>query len=218
VLYDYSIPATGWDQPTATGILSDGECMNKQPEITEQTRSNLLEAFWSLYAELRIDQITVKEITARAGYNRGTFYEYFADVRQCLDLIEARSLPRLDELPPMPEDPAPSPDFIESFIKLYKEKFKYYDVLLGDKGDPSFQRRLIDCIKAAIVNSRKLPAFIGTVELDYMLEYILSGMIGIMRYYFHNRPKGSQAEMVAIIYKLMSSDIMQQVRGLHSKL
>ena len=134
------------------------------------------------------------EITARAGYNRGTFYEYFADVRQCLDLIETRSLPRLDDLPPMPEDSAPSPDFIESFIGLYKEKFKYYDVLLGDRGDPSFQRRLIDCIKVAIVNSRKLPAFIGTVELDYMLEYILSGMIGIMRYYFHSRPKGSQGE------------------------
>lgn len=192
--------------------------MDKQPEITEQTRSNLLEAFWSLYAEMRPDQITVKEITARAGYNRSTFYEYFSDVRQCLDLIEARSLPRLDDLPPMPEDSSPSPDFIESFISLYKEKFKYYDVLLGDRGDPSFQRRLIDCIKAAVVNTRKLPAFIGAVELDYMLEYILSGMIGIMRYYFHGNPKGSRAEMVAIIYRLMGSDIMQHVRGLHSNL
>jgi hypothetical protein len=33
--------------------------MNKQPEITEQTRANLLKAFWSLYTEKRIDQITV---------------------------------------------------------------------------------------------------------------------------------------------------------------
>lgn len=192
--------------------------MNKQPEITEQTRSNLLEAFWSLYAEKRIDQITVKEIAARAGYNRGTFYEYFVDVRQCLDLIEARSLPRLDELPPIPGEPAPSADFIKSFIELYREKFRYYDVLLGDRGDPSFQRRLIDCIKAAIINSRKLPEVVGTVELDYLLEYILSGMIGIMRYYFHSRPKGSQAEMVAIIYKLMSGDTMRQVRELHPML
>jgi len=191
--------------------------MNKQPEITEQTRSNLLEAFWSLYTEKRIDQITVKEIAARAGYNRGTFYEYFADVRECLDLIEARSLPRLDELPPMPVDPVPSPDFIESFIRLYKEKFKYYDVLLGDRGDPSFQRRLIDCIKAAIVNSHKLSEVIGTVELDYLLEYILSGMIGIMRYYFHIQPKGSPAEIVAIIYRLMGRNMMQQILGFPQK-
>ena len=187
--------------------------MNKQPAITEQTRSNLLEAFWSLYTEKRIDQITVKEIAARAGYNRGTFYVYFSDVHQCLDLVETRSLPRLDELLPMPGDPVPSADFIESFIMLYQEKFKYYDVLLGDKGDPSFQRRLVDCIKAAIVNSHKLPEVIGTVELDYLLEYILSGMIGIMRYYFHSQPKGLQAEIVTIMYRLMGRNMMQQIPG-----
>jgi len=192
--------------------------MNKQPVITEQTRTNLLEAFWSLYTEKRIDQITVKEITAKAGYNRGTFYEYFSDVHQCLDQIETRSLPRLDELPPMPGSLTPSPDFIESFILMYKEKFKYYDVLLGDQGDPSFQRKLIDCIKAAIVGTCQLPTEVRNIELDYMLEYILSGMIGIMRYYFHSRPKGSQAEMVAIIYKLMSGDTLRQVRELQPML
>jgi AcrR family transcriptional regulator len=188
------------------------EKVNKQPEITEQTRANLLEAFWSLYTEKRIDQITVKEITAKAGYNRGTFYEYFSDVYQCLDHIEIMSLPRLDELPPMPNDQAPTPDFIESFITLYQEKFKYYDVLLGDQGDPSFQRKLIDSIKAAILGSGQLPTTIGAVELDFMLEYILSGMIGIMRYFFHNQPKGSQAEMVAIMYRIIGGDMLQQIR------
>ncbi len=186
--------------------------MKRQPAITEQTRSNLLEAFWSLYAEKRIDQITVKEIAARAGYNRGTFYEYFSDVRQCLDLVETRSLPRLDELPPMPGDPTSSPDFVESFIALYRDKFKYYDVLLGDKGDPSFQRKLIDSIKAAIVGIGRPPTAMGAMELDYALEYILSGMIGILRYYFHCTPKGSQAEMLAIVYRLMSGDMMLQIR------
>lgn len=186
--------------------------MNKQPGITEQTRTNLLEAFWSLYTEKRIDQITVKEIAARAGYNRGTFYEYFSDVRQCLDLVETRSLPRLDELPPMPGSPTLAPDFIEPFIMLYQDKFKYYDILLGDKGDPSFHRKLIDSIKAAIVDTGQPSAAIGAVELDYMLEYILSGMIGIMRYYFHGQPKGSRAEMLAIVYRLMSGDMMLQIR------
>jgi len=188
------------------------DAMNKQPEITGQTKANLLEAFWSLYAEKRIDQITVKEIAARAGYNRGTFYVYFSDVYQCLDHIETLALPRFDELPPMPGNQTPTPDFIESFISLYQEKFKYYDVLLGNRGDPSFQRRLIDSIKAAVVGTVRLPAEIGTVELDFMLEYILSGMIGMMRYYFHSKPKGSQAEIVAIIYRLMGGDMMHQLR------
>ncbi len=186
--------------------------MNKQPEITEQTKANLLTAFWALFAEKRIDQITVKEITAKAGYNRGTFYEYFTDTSQCLEHIERMSLPRFDELPPLPDGQAPTPLFIESFIKLYQEKFNYYDVLLGDRGDPSFQRKLIDSIKAAIVDTARLPAAIEAVELDLMLEYVLSGMIGIMRYYFHTRPKGSQAEMLAIMYRIMGGDMMRQIR------
>ena len=54
--------------------------MKKQPQITAQTKQNLIEAFWSLYCEQRIEKITVKDITNKAGYNRGTFYEYFTDV------------------------------------------------------------------------------------------------------------------------------------------
>ena len=75
--------------------------MRKQPQITAQTRENLIEAFWSLYCENRIETITVKEISNRAGYNRGTFYEYFSDVYDVLGEIEKSLIPSLDELPPV---------------------------------------------------------------------------------------------------------------------
>ena len=74
--------------------------MNKQPEVTAQTKQNLIDAFWSLYCEKRIEKITVKEITQMAGYNRGTFYEYFTDVYDVLDQIELSLVPTLNELPP----------------------------------------------------------------------------------------------------------------------
>jgi AcrR family transcriptional regulator len=188
------------------------DMMNKQPEITDQTRANLLEAFWSLYSEKPIDQITVKEVAAKAGYNRGTFYAYFTDLRQCLDHIETISLPRFDELPPMPGGPAPSGDFMETFIDLYRGKFKYFDVLLGPRGDPRFQRKLIDSIKTAIVDSGALPAGTDDLEADLMLEYMLSGMIGILRYYFHTKPCKTQAEVAAIMYRNMDNEFMNRIR------
>jgi len=185
--------------------------MNKQPELTDQTRANLLEAFWSLYAERRIDQITVKEIAAKAGYNRGTFYEYFSDVYQCLNEIENMSLPRFDELPPMPGGLAPTADFFETFVTLYQLKFRYYDVLLGERGDPAFQRKLIDSIKSAVIGTGRVPADIEALELDLMLEYVLSGMIGIMRYYFHTQPRVSHAGMMAIMYRIMDGDYLNRL-------
>lgn len=185
--------------------------MNKKPEITDQTRANLLEAFWMLYTEKRIDRITVKEIAQRAGYNRGTFYEYFDDVYQCLDQIEELALPRFDELPPVPGQ-YPAPDLFESFIMLYREKYRYYDVLLGERGDPSFQRRLIDSIKATILDAGGGFPSINRVELDYFLEYMLSGMTGILRYYFHSHPEGTQAEMMALVYRMMEGDLFATIR------
>ena len=48
--------------------------MNKQPEITAQTKQNFVDAFWELYKKYSIEKITVKQITDKAGYNRATFY------------------------------------------------------------------------------------------------------------------------------------------------
>jgi len=186
--------------------------MNKQPEITDQTKANLLESFWSLYTEKRIEQITVKEITARAGYNRGTFYVYFNNVYQCLEHIANLALLRIDELPPMPGGTPPTLDLFESFINQYHEKYKYYDVLLGERGDPSFQRKLIESIKKTILNDIKFQSSSDRMEIDYSLEYILSGMVGIMRHYFHGHPERSRAEMMAIMYKIMNGDMLQRIR------
>ena len=72
--------------------------MKKQPQITEQTRANLRQAFWSLYAERPIERIPVREICERAGYNRATFYLYYHDVYEVLAEVEDLILDGLGSL------------------------------------------------------------------------------------------------------------------------
>lgn len=74
-----------------------GKRMNKHAS----THQSLIDAFWELYTQKRIDKITVREITAKAGCNRGTFYEYFLDVYDVLEQIENGLIPEIDELPPL---------------------------------------------------------------------------------------------------------------------
>lgn len=62
--------------------------MNKQPEITEQTRKNIVMAFCRLYEEKPIEKISVKDVIALAGYNRSTFYEYFTDNMHFLNSLK----------------------------------------------------------------------------------------------------------------------------------
>ncbi len=62
--------------------------MNKQPEVTDATREAFIDAFCALALEKPIGNITIREITAAAGYNRTTFYRYFTDVYTLLDYVE----------------------------------------------------------------------------------------------------------------------------------
>jgi len=62
--------------------------MKKQPEITERTKAILTDAFWQLYCQKDIHNISVKEITDKGGFNRSTFYQYFTDVYDVLNQIE----------------------------------------------------------------------------------------------------------------------------------
>jgi AcrR family transcriptional regulator len=203
-------------QPTIFNEMSEKESgrkiMNKQTPTTERTKQNIVEAFLVLYKTKRIEKITVREITHQAGYNRGTFYEYFRDVYDVLEYIQTQSLPTLGELPPFIAREDDSTPFITAFMNLFREKYKYYDVLLGDNGDPAFQRKLKNSLKASLIPAISKKSSVNMVEIDLMLEYILSGLIAILIYTFQNKPDLSEEQLVSMIYGLMKGDMLEKLQ------
>lgn len=185
--------------------------MNKQPGITAQTRQNLIDAFWSLYCEKRIEKITVKEVAQKAGYNRGTFYEYFIDVYDVLEQIEQSLIPSIDELPPiaMPDKNMGMP--LDMFMKLYEKNSKYYSVLLGDKGDPAFATKLKNSTKPALKQAFSQNSDLDPIEFDFILEYVLSAMIGIMSYWFRQDKVMPAENLIALMYDLMENGVTKRL-------
>lgn len=182
--------------------------MNKQPEITARTRQNMIDAFWSLYCEKRIEQITVREVASRAGYNRGTFYEYFIDVYDVLNQLEDSLVPKEAELPPTTVlDVEMS---LDVFIKLYEQKGKYYSVLLGDNGDPAFSKKLKASVKP-IVMELIINKHLDRVELDYIVEYMLSSMICILDYWFRNQKSLPAEKLIQLMYDIMENGVMKRL-------
>ena len=185
--------------------------MNKITEVTSQTKQNIIDAFWEIYCEKRIEEITVKEITNRAGYNRGTFYEYFSDVFDVLDDIENSLIPSLSELPPVS---TPSGSFgmpIEAFLTIWEQNAKYYSVLLGDKGDPAFASRLKNSIKPIIMKSLEDIPDTDIEDMEYILEYTLSAMIGVMSYWFTKEDKSYRDRLFKLIHTLMEDGVMKHL-------
>ncbi len=192
--------------------------MKKKPEVTAQTRQNLIDAFWTLYCEKRIEKITIKEITQKAGYNRGTFYEYFTDVYDVLESIESSLIPTLDELPPVSTTTGTLGMPLDMFLKLYKQNNQYYSVLLGDNGDPAFASKLKNSIKPTIMEVFVGKNDVNQKELDYILEYTLSAMIGIMSYWFKQQTDDITSDkLFELIYRLMEQGVMKQLPFMSSE-
>ena len=183
--------------------------MNKQPKVTAQTKQNLIDAFWSLYCEKRIEKITVKEISQRAGYNRGTFYEYFSDVYDVLSQIEQSLVPTLNELPPTTLEHMDMP--FDMFLKIYEQNYKYYSVLFGDNGDPAFISKIKNSIKPLIMKSISKKVDKNDIELDFILEYILSAMIGILSYWFRMNKVLPAEDLIALMYQLMDNEVINKL-------
>jgi AcrR family transcriptional regulator len=185
--------------------------MKKQAEVTAQTKQNLIDAFWSLYCEKRIEKITVKEITQRAGYNRGTFYEYFTDVYDILDQIEQSLVPSLDELPPTTKPDHTTDMSFDIFLKLYEQNGKYYSVLLGDHGDPAFASKMKNSIKPLLIQVMAEKVDRNDIELDFILEYILSAMIGIVSYWFRMNKVLPAEDLIVLMYQLMDNEVINKL-------
>lgn len=183
--------------------------MNKRMENVTQTKQNIIDAFWELYREKRIEKITVKEITNKAGYNRGTFYEYFKDVYDVLDYIEQSVIPDIDELPPIKMKDMNIGMPIDVFLQIFEKNSKYYSVLLGDKGDPAFASKLKNYVKPLLKQILTDYHDIDSIEMDFILEYVLSGMIGIMSYWFKKDKVLSAKELMSIIHNLMEDGVLK---------
>ena len=158
--------------------------MKKQPQVTEQTRANLRQAFWELYAEKPVEKISVREITDRAGYNRATFYLYYHDVYELLDEIESTVLGNIERLVNerlLKGEKLEFSQHMSLILRLAQRSRDYTRVLLGPHGDPAFSDRLKEIISPLVDRF-----FLPEAELDeqarrVVREFYLSGILAIIR-------------------------------------
>ncbi len=185
--------------------------MIKQPEITMQTRKNLADAFWQIYCEKRIEKITVKEITTKAGYNRSTFYEYYTDVYDVLEQIEVSVLPDIEKHKKM--IPNGSMQFpLKHLVEVYNKNKQFFIVLLGKNGDPAFQEKMKNTYKDLVRPMVQLYEP-DDYKLECSLEYAMSAIIGVMTYCFTREEQPDIEKTVVLLNDFMNNGVI----GLLSK-
>ncbi len=157
---------------------------------SKETKERFKKAFFALYAEKKIEKITIKEVAELAGFNRGTFYLYYKSI---YDLLQKSEKELLDDFAKMLDlnvkfyfGLIDAPD--ESMLSNSIEHTEYIRILNSENGDPRFKSRMKNIIKDAY---RKHINQNNTVvsKVEYLLEYVVEANMSIFQYWFMNRDK-----------------------------
>lgn len=192
--------------------------MRKRPERTEQTKADLKEAFWRLYATHPIEKITVGQVCELAGYNRGTFYLHFQDLHALRSEIEETVLAGMTEcveacMRRLREDSGKLSCIAacKDVVVYYERNKSYITVLLGESGDASFVYRLKENLKPLW---REYVVGAGSerseAEIDLLLEYTLAGTLFMISRWLSDPGSTSARELAHLVYDFSIKDVRRR--------
>lgn len=181
--------------------------MNKRPEVVARTRENFLQAFWKLYKEKGIERISVSELVKKAGYNRSTFYEYYTNLRDLLDIIEDSLLEEIkrqiiDHL----DNDVNDEEAIRLLATLYRQKGEYLSVLLSENGDPRFEKKIKDIMRPQMVRIYDLNG--NGLRTEYIIEMGMSSIIGTLTHWFNKGMDLPAEELAALLHTMIMPAII----------
>lgn len=174
-----------------------------------ETKERFKKAFFTLYADRKIETITIKEVADLAGFNRGTFYLYYKSIYDLLQKTEQELL----------EDFAKR---VEFHIKLYYNDISdpndkifqemqdnflkngdYFRVLNGENGDPRFKAKMKNIVKDAYRKHLNIESGKRVSKFEYLLEYLVEANTSIIQYWLENREKDNPRVTIKDVGEIM---------------
>lgn len=177
-------------------------------------KAEFLTAFWKLYERNEIEKISIRELCQTAGYNRTTFYVYYDDIYDLLDkAIESIFLPIREEIIRRIDfsRALQVSAFGEIFLQALRKEdthiellFKrHHYLLLGEKQKKEWM---------ALLREKYSGREVDFSFLEYVLEYQLSAVMGVIKYWLQTGKKLSQQELVRRIYRISENGVFSIVR------
>lgn len=182
--------------------------MKKQPEITDATRENFIEAFCELYKKMPIEKITVKEIAEKAGYSRVTFYSYFSNPYDVLNYMEDVFIEHAKEHISM--NAVNLNNFGKTFAHLMNDENAYGSVLFLRP----FSTQLIDHLKETMIPILFESFHIekGNKKAAYLFEFYLPGIVSILSKWFKNKDDMPLEDLADLIEGILKDGILSQLK------
>ena len=149
----------------------------------QYTKSVLKKALLKLLEEKPVNRITVKEICAEAGINRGTFYLHYSSPDDLLKEVEDDFVQSHMEFfsPYITGERNKSLGHLSGLFRCMLESPETSRVLLGPNGDPQFLARMRDMIRESVLDEwqKDFPHY-SREDLAFVFGFVFSGATNLL--------------------------------------
>lgn len=178
---------------------------HKTDRRVRYTKRVLKESFINLLEQKDISQITIKEICEHADINRATFYAHYSDQYDLMRKIEDELLDNVDSYLGEYARNAANPDMVKIVKKIFdyiKENAKICRLLLSDRGDLNFQKKIMMLVYDKNVVPLANDGLFSKEEAEYTYSFIVTGCVGVIQKWLDSGMKQPAQFMAEFLVKL----------------
>ena len=171
------------------------------------TKRKLTNTLLLIIKEKNINDITVLELCNRANINRTTFYKYYKDIDDLVNIIEESLIIELKK-----GIVNIKRNFLITYtgqiIEQIAEHKDIYTVLLSENGDHKFLRRILSLVdKQSLEEWEKLLKKATREDLEKINNFIVDGSTGIIEDWIKHNCKEDPQTIALFINKICMSGL-----------
>lgn len=168
---------------------------NRRSQMTERLIQNSL---IELLQNHPINEITVTAVCKLADINRGTFYAHYEDVKDCMHTMEQDATKELLAVINEHKDPNSLRAILTGIFEIVKRRHAVTSFILTT--DQDFLMTFIAITKREILEDDRIKvANLNPREGQYMFEYYLNGIVGVVRYWLKTGLEESPEQLANFI-------------------
>ncbi len=176
--------------------------MKNRSETKDLTREAFVTAFFQLAEIKNINQITIREITNRAGYNRTTFYRYFEDVYALIEYVEDEFIQNAKKIlsEQQSENTIGEKGFFEVVISCFQESKTRITVLMSEQNRAHFLRKIRENMPNDLYKQNN-----DTSKIKVIKDMYFYGIMHAILINLQSKDALSDEDLLDIIQKLFNN-------------
>lgn len=172
-----------------------------------RTKKAIRDAFVSLLEEHELRDITITEICRVADINRKTFYNYYNDVFELMDEIEYEIVHEFEMIVKQKDENiffSQPNQFFTTLTKTIADDYEFYEKLINANNGyglvQKIRKSFINIFKEFIIESKMIPED----DVDFVVTFIVSGMVGVYQDIFRNEISMTQQEITRELERIVT--------------